>query len=84
VDFEQVLKAVVWRLVTEGCISYRRIKRSFGLDDDALEDGSRLPLSGAACNSSLDATAISPSLTVGRRLAAQRDPVIADDVDAHG
>jgi hypothetical protein len=50
VDFEQVLKEVVWRLVTEGCISYRRIKRSFGLDDDALEDGSRLPLSGAACN----------------------------------
>jgi hypothetical protein len=38
VDFEQVLKEVVWRLVTEGSVSYRRIKRSFGLDDDALED----------------------------------------------
>jgi hypothetical protein len=25
-------------LVTEGSISYRRIKRGFGLDDDALED----------------------------------------------
>jgi len=25
VDFEQVLKEVVWRLVTEGSISYRRI-----------------------------------------------------------
>jgi hypothetical protein len=24
-------------LVTEGSISYRRIKRGFGLDDDALE-----------------------------------------------
>ena len=37
-DFEQVLKEVLWRLVTEGSISYRRIKRRFGLDDDALED----------------------------------------------
>ena len=27
-DFEQVLKEVVWRLVTEGRISYRRIKLS--------------------------------------------------------
>ena len=38
VDFDQVLKEVLWRLVTEGSISYRRIKRGFGLDDDALED----------------------------------------------
>jgi class 3 adenylate cyclase len=38
VDFEQILKEVLWRLVTEGSVSYRRIKRSFGLDDDALED----------------------------------------------
>ena len=37
-DFEQVLKEVLWRLVTEGCISYRRIKRGFDLDDDALKD----------------------------------------------
>ena len=37
-DFEQVLKEVLWRLVTEGSISYRRIKRGFGLDDDALDD----------------------------------------------
>src|SRR6516162_4479883 len=37
-DFEQVLKEVLWRLVTEGRISYRRIKRGFDLDDDALED----------------------------------------------
>ena len=37
-DFEQVLKEVLWRLVTEGSISYRRIKRRFGLDDDTLED----------------------------------------------
>ena len=29
-DFEQVLKKVLWRLVTEGSISYRRIKLSFG------------------------------------------------------
>jgi len=38
VDFEQALKEVIWRLVTEGGISYRRIKLSFGLDDDALEE----------------------------------------------
>ena len=37
-NFEQVLKEVLWRLVTEGSISYRRIKRVFGLDDDALDD----------------------------------------------
>ena len=37
-DFDQVLKEVLWRLVTEGSISYRRIKRGFDLDDDALED----------------------------------------------
>jgi hypothetical protein len=37
VDFEQVLKEVVWRLVTEGGISYRRIRLNFGLDDDGLE-----------------------------------------------
>ena len=37
-DFEQVLKEVLWRLVTEGSISYRRIKQVFGLDDDVLDD----------------------------------------------
>ena len=35
-DFDQVLKEVLWRLVTEGSISYRRIRLNFGLDDDAL------------------------------------------------
>jgi class 3 adenylate cyclase/predicted ATPase len=38
VNFARVLKEVVWCLVTEGGISYRRIKLSFGLDDDALEE----------------------------------------------
>jgi predicted ATPase/class 3 adenylate cyclase len=37
-NFAQVLKEVVWCLVTEGSISYRRIKRGFDLDDAALED----------------------------------------------
>ena len=37
-NFERVLQKVLWRLVTEGSVSYRRIKRRFGLDDDALED----------------------------------------------
>jgi class 3 adenylate cyclase len=38
VNFARVLKEVVWCLVTEGGISYRRIKLSFGLDDDAIEE----------------------------------------------
>jgi class 3 adenylate cyclase len=33
-----VLKEVLWRLVTEGGISYRRIKLNFGLDDNGLEE----------------------------------------------
>jgi len=37
-NFERVLQKVVWRLVTEGRISYRRIKLSFGLDHDGLEE----------------------------------------------
>jgi len=32
VNFARVLKEVVWCLVTEGGISYRRIKLSFGLE----------------------------------------------------
>jgi hypothetical protein len=38
VNFERVLKEVLWCLATEGSISYRRIRRGFGLDDEALED----------------------------------------------
>jgi hypothetical protein len=38
VNFARVLKEVLWCLVTEGGISYRRIKLSFGLDDDGLEE----------------------------------------------
>ena len=37
-NFTRVLKEVLWCLVTEGGISYRRIKLSFGLDDDGLEE----------------------------------------------
>jgi hypothetical protein len=37
VNFSRVLKEVLWCLVAEGRISYRRIKLSLGLDDDALE-----------------------------------------------
>jgi hypothetical protein len=38
VNFERVLQKVLWRLVTEGSISYRRIKLSFALDNDGLEE----------------------------------------------
>ena len=37
-NFTRVLKEVLWCLVTEGGISYRRIKLSYGLDDDAVEE----------------------------------------------
>src|ERR1700757_5060150 len=37
-NFERVLQKVLWRLVTERSISYRRIKLSFRLDDDGLEE----------------------------------------------
>ena len=37
-NFERVLKEVLWCLVTEGGISYRRIKLSFALDDEGLEE----------------------------------------------
>jgi class 3 adenylate cyclase/tetratricopeptide (TPR) repeat protein len=54
VHFEQVLKEVVWRLVTEGSVSYRRIKRSFGLDDDALEDVRRVLIGALHIATDLD------------------------------
>src|SRR5262249_7297277 len=38
VNFARVLKEVLWCLVTEGGISYRRIRLSYGLDGDALEE----------------------------------------------
>ena len=53
-DFEQVLKEVVWRLVTEGSVSYRRIKRSFGLDDDALGDVRRVLIGALHIATDLD------------------------------
>jgi class 3 adenylate cyclase len=37
-NFARVLKEVLWCLVTEGGISYRRIKLWFDLDDNALEE----------------------------------------------
>jgi hypothetical protein len=38
VKFDRMLKEVLWCLVTEGSISYRRIKLTYGLDDDAVEE----------------------------------------------
>ena len=37
-NFSRVLKEVLWCLVGVGRISFRRIKLSFGLDDDGLEE----------------------------------------------
>jgi class 3 adenylate cyclase/predicted ATPase len=38
VNFARVLKEVLWCLVTEGGISYRRVRLTYGLDDDAVEE----------------------------------------------
>jgi class 3 adenylate cyclase len=38
VNFARVLKEVLWCLVTEGGISYRRLKLSYDLDDAAVEE----------------------------------------------
>jgi hypothetical protein len=40
-NFGQILKEVLWCLVTEGGISYRRVRLSYGLDDDAVEERRR-------------------------------------------
>ena len=53
-NFARVLKEVLWCLVTEGSISYRRIKRGFGLDDDALEDVRRELISTLRIAADLD------------------------------
>jgi len=38
VNFARVLKEVLWCLVSEGGISYRRVRLSYGLDDDAVDE----------------------------------------------
>ena len=53
-NFERVLQKVLWCPVTEGSVAYRRIKRSFGLDDDALEDVRRVLISGLHIATDLD------------------------------
>jgi class 3 adenylate cyclase len=54
VNFARVLKEVLWCLVTEGSMSYRRIKRGFDLDDDALEDVRRELISTLRIAADLD------------------------------
>ena len=38
VTSSEILKETIWLLVTEGRVSYRRLRREFDLDDEALED----------------------------------------------
>jgi class 3 adenylate cyclase len=54
VKFARVLKEVLWCLVTEGSMSYRRIKRGFDLDDDALEDVRRVLIGALHIATDLD------------------------------
>ena len=67
-NFERVLKEVLWRLVTEGSVSYRRIKRGFRLDDDALEDVRRELISTLRIAADLDGEALvwAPDARAGR------------------
>ena len=53
-NFARVLKEVLWCLVTEGSMSYRRIKRGLELDDDALEDVRRELISTLRIAADLD------------------------------
>ncbi len=88
-NFERVLQKVLWRLVTEGSISYRRIKLSFGLDDDAVEelrreligikrlaadvDGERLVWAPDGRSPRTEVDAARPQQLPPLRLAAERD-----------
>jgi len=73
VNFERVLQKVLWRLVTEGSVSYRRIKRSFGLDDDALEDVRRVLIGALHIATDLDGEFLASIDEIARRL--RRDKV---------
>src|ERR1700722_10712832 len=91
VNFERVLQKVLWRLVTEGSISYRRIKLSFALDNDGLEelrseligikrvaadvDGERLVLASEGRLARSEGTALSQPLPALR--LAERPPAPA-------
>ena len=69
VNFARVLKEVLWCLVTEGSISYRRIKRGFDLDDDALEDVRREMISTLRIAADIDG-----ELLVWALMGARPDP----------
>jgi predicted ATPase/class 3 adenylate cyclase len=97
-NFARVLKEVLWCLATEGSISYRRIKRGYGLDDDALEDLRRELIGTLHIAADLDGellvwvpdgrtarperTALSQPLPVSRQ--AERLPAPAADRDLPG
>jgi class 3 adenylate cyclase len=98
VKFARVLKELLWCLVTEGGISYRRIKLSFGLDDDAVEeirreligikrlavdvDGELLVWAPEGRPALLERTALSQPLPALRH--AERQPPSAADRDLPG
>ena len=95
VNFARVLKEVLWCLVTEGSISYRRIKLTFGLDDEGLEelrseligikrlaadvDGKRLVLASEGRLARPEGTALSQPLPALR--LAERPPAPAIERD---
>ena len=71
-NFERVLRKVLWRLVTEGSISYRRIKRSFGLNNDALEDVRRELVLGWCTSRPTSTASLSSERPMGLRTTAGR------------
>jgi hypothetical protein len=98
VNFARVLKEVIWCLVTEGSISYRRIKLTFGLGDDGLEelrrelivlkrvaadvDGDLLVWAPEGCAARPEPVALSQALPALRR--AEKPPALAADRDLPG
>jgi class 3 adenylate cyclase len=97
-NFARVLKEVIWCLVTEGSISYRRIKLTFGLGDDGLDelrrelivlkrvaadvDGDLLVWAPEGRAARPEPVALSQALPALRR--AEKPPALAADRDLPG
>ena len=73
--FTAILKATVWLLVTEGRVSYARLRREFDIDDSFFEDIRAELIQHKGLAADLDGQFLvwSP----GAQVAAQQSPVTA-------
>jgi hypothetical protein len=81
VDFDRVLKEVLWRLVTEGSISYRRMKLSFRFGDDCLEELRReliviKRVAAGSVSANTRADGLCHRITGSRRSLSEPDPEV--------